>query len=155
MFLQRLALCLSPLSLIACLGTAPSSDGGHASEEMEAERAATPENAIVVDAEALAESDDWLLYALASHIPTISVNYNPMNSSERCPRISLRGPLVGTSLSNPLVYVNGTRTANTCVLVNIRSTETAWVEVYPTGSTRRPGYTTHPHGLILVFTRRI
>lgn len=146
---------LAPLLFVACLGNPPPPGGGMGAEAARAERAATPEDAIVIDRDALARSDDLLLYVLVGQVPSVSVNYDPESSSERCPRLSLRGPLVGTGLSNPVVYVNGTRTSDTCVLVNIRSTEISWVELYPTGTTRRPGYVTHPHGLILVFTRRI
>lgn len=125
-------------------------------EAARAERAEAPEDAIIVEREELARSDDLLLYVLANHVPSITADYEPSTGSgDRCPRVSLRGPLVGTSLSNPVVYVDGTRTSDTCVLVNIRSTEVDWVELYPTGTTRRSGYVTHPHGLILVFTRRI
>lgn len=124
-------------------------------EAARAERAEAPEDAIIVEREELARSDDLLLYVLVNHVPSITADYEPSRSSDRCPRVSLRGPLMGTSLANPVVYVNGTRTSDTCVLVNMRSTEVDWVELYPTGTTRRPGYVTHPHGLILVFTRRI
>lgn len=137
----------------ACLGSSPPDT--HAVDETREESEGTPDNAIVLDWEALRGTDDWLLYALASHVPSIRVNFNPERADDRCPRVSLRGPLVGTALSNPLVYVNGTRTSDTCILVSIRSTEVERVEVYPAGFTGRSGYTTHPHGLILVFTRRI
>lgn len=141
------------LLLTACLGTFHS-EGDQAAERSQEDREDMPDNAVLVERDALEDSDDWLLYVLASHVPSISSRYNPENPAERCPRVSLRGPIVGTSISNPVVYVDGTRTSNTCVLVNIRSAEVDWVEIYPTGATRRPGYVTHPHGLILVFMRR-
>lgn len=70
-----------------------------------------------------------------------------------CPRIALRGPLVGGSLSNPAVYVDGTRTTNTCVLSSLNTDDVDRVEVYASGHTDRPGYGNHPQGLILVFMR--
>ena len=55
---------------------------------------------------------------------------------------------------NPHVYVDGTRATDTCVLTSLRSHDVERVEVYPQGVTRRPGYGTHAHGLILVFMKQ-
>ena len=41
---------------------------------------------------------------------------------------------------NPHVYVDGTRTTDTCVLDSLRTTDVERVEVYPQGFTTRPGY---------------
>lgn len=153
--LRLVPAALLPFLLAACLGNPPPPDGGMGGEAARAERAEAPEDAIIVDRDALARSDDQLLYVLLGRVPSVTADYEPGGLGDRCPRVSLRGPLVGTSLSNPVVYVNGTRTSDTCVLVNMRSTEIDWVELYPRGTTRRPGYVTHPHGLILIFTRRI
>jgi hypothetical protein len=54
---------------------------------------------------------------------------------------------------NPQVYVDGTRATDTCILQSLRSDDVDSVEVYPMGVTKRPGYATHAHGLILVFLR--
>jgi len=56
--------------------------------------------------------------------------------------------------SNPDVYVDGTRTVDTCPLVTIQAMDTRRVEVYPLGVTSRPGYTSSGHGLILIFLQR-
>ncbi len=73
--------------------------------------------------------------------------------SGECPRISLRNFVTFQSVVNPHVYVDGTRTADTCVLESLRTQDVESVEVYPMGVTRRPGYAPHAHGLILVFMR--
>jgi hypothetical protein len=56
-------------------------------------------------------------------------------------------------ITDPLVYLDGTRTRDTCILEQLRATDVERVEIYPMGVTTRPGYSTHPHGLILVFMR--
>lgn len=154
--MPRRALHLPLLFLLsaACFATSPAGDD--AVEATEEEIADTPDNAIVLDYERLHRTDDWLLQAMESYIPQVRVNYNPgTTAGDRCPLVSLRGPLTGTALSNPLVYLNGTRMTNTCILTRIRTGELERVEIYPSGFTARSGYVTHPHGLILVFSRRI
>jgi hypothetical protein len=56
-------------------------------------------------------------------------------------------------LTNPHVYVDGTRTTDTCILETLRAEDVERIEVYPQGFTTRPGYGTHANGLILVFMR--
>lgn len=90
-----------------------------------------------------------VLDALARGIPGVrSVR------STACPQIVLRGRSSLTSPTNPLVYVDGTRTADTCILSSIRAADVRRVEVYPMGVSQRPGYSTHHGGLLLIFTRR-
>lgn len=72
-----------------------------------------------------------------------------------CPRVALRGPVTGLRFANPDVYVDGTRAGDTCILSVLSPVDVERVEIYPTGVTQRPGYATSPHGLILVFMRRL
>jgi hypothetical protein len=90
-----------------------------------------------------------LLGTLVGKIP----NFRLLRSSGECPIIRLRGTASIQGASNPHVYVDGTRTAGTCVLRSLRSRDVSRVEVYSLGFTMRPGYGTHAHGLILVFMR--
>lgn len=146
---------LVPLVLLlssACIGSLISGD--HAMEKTREEVDDPPDNAIVLDFDRLQSSDESLLQAMESYVPSVQVNHSN-TLTELCPRVSLRGPLTGSHYSNPLVYVNGTRMTNTCVLRNLRTVDLEQVELYPTGFTSRSGYVTHPHGLILVFSRRI
>lgn len=150
---RRSAAFLPLISLAAAACILPN-PGDHAMEATREEIGDTPDNAIVLDFEELQRSDESLLQAMESYVPSVQVNHSN-TLTELCPRVSLRGPLTGSHYSNPLVYLNGTRMTNTCVLRNLRTVDLEQVELYPTGFTQRSGYVTHPHGLILVFSRRI
>ncbi len=72
----------------------------------------------------------------------------------RCPMLQLRGMDSLEGNNNPDVYVDGTRTTDTCPLVTIQAVSTERIEVYPMGMTSRPGYPSSGHGLILIFLAR-
>ncbi|HXG96757.1 MAG TPA: TonB-dependent receptor plug domain-containing protein [Gemmatimonadales bacterium] len=72
----------------------------------------------------------------------------------RCPMIQLRGMDSLEGNNDPDVYVDGTRTTDTCPLVAIQAVSTERIEVYPMGMTSRPGYPSSGHGLILIFLAR-
>jgi hypothetical protein len=72
-------------------------------------------------------------------------------SAGPCPEITMRGVKSMLGENNPAVYVDGTRTTNTCVLEHLDPAEVLRVEVYPMGVAPRPPYRGHPNGLILVF----
>jgi hypothetical protein len=78
----------------------------------------------------------------------------PGAEPNRCPIIELRGKGSITGSSNPAVYVDGTRTLDTCPLTTIQAMQATRIEVYPLGVTSRGGYVTSPHGLILIFLQR-
>ena len=71
-----------------------------------------------------------------------------------CPVVELRGKDSVTGNSDPDIYVDGTRTVDTCPLSTLPAMQTARIEVYPMGVTSRAGYTSRGHGLILIFLRR-
>ena len=72
----------------------------------------------------------------------------------RCPMLELRGRDSMEGSNDPDVYVDGTRTTDTCPLVTIQAVSTERIEVYPLGMTSRPGYPSGGHGLILIFLAR-
>jgi hypothetical protein len=72
----------------------------------------------------------------------------------RCPMLELRGKDSMEGSNDPDVYVDGTRTTDTCPLITIQAVQTERVEVYPLGMTSRPGYPSSGHGLILIFLAR-
>ncbi len=72
----------------------------------------------------------------------------------RCPMLQLRGMDSVEGKNDPDVYVDGTRTTDTCPLVTIQAVSTERIEVYPMGMTSRPGYPSSGHGLILIFLAR-
>ncbi|MEJ2184859.1 MAG: TonB-dependent receptor plug domain-containing protein [Gemmatimonadota bacterium] len=71
-----------------------------------------------------------------------------------CPLIDLRGRDRIFGASNPDIYVDGTRTLDTCPLVTMQAISARRIEVYPLGVTPRAGYPSQGHGLILVFLQR-
>ena len=72
----------------------------------------------------------------------------------RCPMLEMRGKDSMEGNNEPDVYVDGTRTTDTCPLVTIQAISTERIEVYPLGMTSRPGYPSSGHGLILIFLAR-
>ncbi len=106
--------------------------------------------AFVLTGEALEDGPGSLLATLTGKVP----NFRLQRNSGRCPIITLRNAVSFQGTVNPHVYVDGTRATDTCVLTSLRSHDVERVEVYPQGVTRRPGYGTHAHGLILVFMKQ-
>ncbi|HSJ06490.1 MAG TPA: hypothetical protein VK936_07305 [Longimicrobiales bacterium] len=106
-------------------------------------------NAFILAGADLVESRGSLLSTMQGRIPNLRLR----RQSGECPEISLRSHSSALSPVNPHVYVDGTRTADTCILESLRGEDVERVEVYPQGVTNRPGYATHAHGLILVFMR--
>ena len=140
---SRFALGLVTLTLAACAtprpeGPAPSGDG-----------VTMRDGATIISGVALQDGRGPLLSALEGKVPNLRIQ----RSANECPTISLRSHVTFQSLVNPHVYVDGTRATDTCVLEMLRSEDVESVEVYPMGFTKRPGYGTHAHGLILVFMR--
>lgn len=97
----------------------------------------------------LYEHGGTLLRYLYARIPGMQVDY----SSPVCPLVRIRGRKSITGSNDPIVYVDGARTANSCVLDDLHTRDLSRVEVYPMGVSNRPGYEAHPNGLILVFLR--
>ncbi|MGD2216930.1 MAG: hypothetical protein PVJ64_09240 [Gemmatimonadales bacterium] len=107
------------------------------------------EGAVVISGVTLDEEPGSLLNAMEGKVP----NFRVQRLAGSCPQISLRTHVSFGSLTNPQIYVDGTRIADTCVLDSLRAQNVELVEVYPMGVTTRPGYQTHSYGLILVFMR--
>jgi hypothetical protein len=105
--------------------------------------------AIVLTGSALRDGPGTLLATMAGKIPNFRIKRN----NDRCPDITLRGQASFQQISNPKVFVDGTRATDTCILESLAAVNVERVEVYPQGYTTRPGYGTHGPGLILVFMR--
>lgn len=97
----------------------------------------------------LHEHGGTLLAFLYTRVSGMVVDF----AQQPCPRVQLRGrkSLIGST--DPVVYVDGARTANSCVLEMLSTRDLDRVEIYPMGVSNRPGYEAHPNGLILVFVR--
>lgn len=104
--------------------------------------------AVVLTGPALEDGAGSVLGAMAGKVPNLRIQ-----RTDRCPEITLRSYVSYVGLANPHVYVDGTRATDTCVLESLRTTDVQRVEVYPQGYTRRPGYSAHAPGLILIFMR--
>lgn len=138
------------LLLAGCLASAP----GGEQEPSQSSADEPPDAAIVVGPSALSRAPGSLLAAMLRELTVMEVS-RQSSTTAGCPKISFRGPLTVGSVSNPLVYVDGNRAGNTCVLTGLNSGQVDRVEVYPTGHTGRSGYANHPQGLILVFMRGV
>ena len=115
--------------------------------------ATTTAGAVILTSESLAADVTLsVLDAIRRVLPQLRVSDGP--APNRCPLIELRGKDSVTGNSNPDVYIDGTRTVDTCPLVSIQASSARRVEVYPHGVTPRAGYHSSGHGLILVFLQR-
>lgn len=104
---------------------------------------------VVLSGPDLYEHGGTLLAFLYARIAGMSVDY----SSQPCPNVQIRSRKSLLGSNSPIVYVDGARAANSCVLEMLHTRDLSSVEVYPMGVSNRPGYEAHPNGLILVFVR--
>ena len=113
----------------------------------------TTAGAVIISGDALsADPGRTVLDAVRKAMPQLHVS--SWSQYSRCPNVELRGKDSVEGSSNPDVYVDGTRTVDTCPLVTLRAAEAGRVEVYPLGVTSRAGYPSSGHGLILIFLQR-
>jgi len=113
----------------------------------------TTAGTVILTGEDLSANPGWtVLDAIRRAMPQVKVStglgLNP------CPLVELRGRDSVTGSSDPDVYVDGTRTVDTCPLVTLQAADTRRIEVCPQGVTSRPGYPSSGHGLILIFVER-
>jgi len=112
----------------------------------------TTAGSVIITGDALlADPGRTVLDAIRQAMPQLKVSGWTAN---RCPIVELRGKDSVTGSSDPDVYVDGTRTVDTCPLVSLPAMQTHRIEVYPLGITPRPGYPSRGHGLILIFLQR-
>jgi hypothetical protein len=132
--------CLS-LGLLAACSTVPGGGSQQLRERGEG---------VVVRGEQLRRLGSGpLLESLKGRVTNLQVD----RRSGSCPRITLRGDKRLLGVSNPGIYVDGTRSVDTCILDVVRVNDVERVEIYAAGSaSSRPGYRPSPFGLILVFT---
>ena len=92
-----------------------------------------------------------VLEAIRRAMPQLHVSGYTDN---HCPIVQLRGNDSVVGSSDPDIYVDGTRTVDTCPLVTLQASAAGRIEIYPSGATSRPGYPSSGHGLILIFLQR-
>jgi hypothetical protein len=113
----------------------------------------TSAGAVIISGQALsADPGRTVLDAVRKAMPQLHIS--GWSQYSRCPILELRGKDSVAGSSNPDVYVDGTRTVDTCPLVTIQAMDTHRIEVYPLGVTPRAGYPSSGHGLILIFVER-
>jgi hypothetical protein len=136
-------LTLSVLALGACasgsLGDPGENDSGARQEK----------GAFVLTGLALTDGPGSVLATMMGKVP----NFRVQRLSAACPIVTLRSAVSFQGVVAPQVYVDGTRATDTCVLESLRAIDVARIEVYPQGFTTRPGYSSHAHGLILIFMK--
>lgn len=88
-----------------------------------------------------------LLDLMKARVPSITIV-----DGTPCPDVYLRGRSTITTSSNPVIYVDGQRANNTCVLDMMNVHDLQRVEIYPNGQPRG-GYQNSPYGVILIFVR--
>jgi len=136
------AMVLAAVSMTGCLtpgGVRSEGEGGYRGHKPSA----------VLDRDDLSDESGMLLDAMVRRIPFMRINVELT-----CPAIALRGVNTVPGLTEPEIYVDGLRGADTCILNNLAVSDVRRVEVYSQGVTSRPGYVTSPRGLILIFTRQ-
>jgi hypothetical protein len=115
--------------------------------------ATTTAGGVILTGEALStDPGRTVLDAIRRVMPQLRVS--GWSAVNRCPMVELRGKDSVEGSSSPDVYVDGTRTIDTCPLVTLPAMEARRIEVYPLGVTSRPGYPSSGHGLILIFLQR-
>ncbi len=140
---HQLALLLFVAFLASC---AAHQGGGETSEE---EGVIMRDGATIITGVDLQDGRGTVLDAIQGKVPGMRIQHR----TGQCPQISLRSHVTFQTVVNPHVYVDGTRATDTCILESLRAENVESVEIYPMGVTKRPGYGTHAHGLILVFMR--
>lgn len=111
---------------------------------------ASDAGATVLTGEEFAGATGSVLRAMQGKVPNMKVD----QAVDRCPGITFRASKDHDGTNYPEVYLDGTRTSDTCILESLRASDVERVEVYRRGVTTRPGYTTSSQGLILIFSRR-
>ncbi|HEY3220546.1 MAG TPA: TonB-dependent receptor plug domain-containing protein [Gemmatimonadales bacterium] len=113
----------------------------------------TTTGSLIISGRALsADPGRTVLDAIRHSMPQLHIS--GWTQYTRCPMLQLRGMDSVEGKNDPDVYVDGTRTTDTCPLVTIQAVSTERIEVYPMGMTSRPGYPSSGHGLILIFLAR-
>jgi len=140
---------LTAIGTVSAIGFFGLGCAGAPATEQVAEREGAARNtgsAIVLAGDEFRGRGQTLLRLMDERVSGMSVNYGGP-----CPSIQIRGKKSLFGSNHPLIYVDGARALNTCVLDDMSPDPVERVEVYPTGVSHRQGYDTSRNGLILVF----
>ena len=129
----------------------PLGQGFSGSVELEgATRERNPSGAIVFTEAQLDEANVSLLELMRRRMAGLQVQPTGL-----CPEVVLRGRSTVQTSSSPAIYVQGMQASNTCILAEMSTSDMSRVEIYPNGVPARPGYKTHPYGVILIFVQGV
>src|SRR6266700_972303 len=97
----------------------------------------TTAGSVILTGEDLSANPGWtVLDAIRRAMPQVKISTG--RGLNPCPLIELRGRDSVTGSSDPDVYVDGTRTVDTCPLVTLQAIEASRIEIYPVGVTGEP-----------------
>ena len=102
----------------------------------------------MIEGESLAAGRGGIIPVLQDHVRGMQVQ-----RTSGCPRVVMRGGLGRSEVAEALVYLDGQRMSDTCILDALALESLQRIEAYPSGVTQRPGYVTNTGGLILIFSR--
>lgn len=140
---------LSVILFVGC-GTIPGVGGEpDPAPAVESEAPDSGSGVTVISGRQLLDGRGSVLDAIRGKTPSLRVR----RGVGPCPRITLRNDASFMTQTAPSVYVDGTRSTDTCILESLRASDVDFVEIYPMGVTTRPGYGMDAHGLILLFMR--
>lgn len=105
-------------------------------------------NAIVIEDESFEPARGNVLSILQLHVRGMTVS-----RADACPRILVRAGATRSQAAQAIVYVDGQRMSDTCILDGLDVDGVSRAEVYPSGVTQRPGYHSNTGGLILLFMK--
>jgi hypothetical protein len=105
-------------------------------------------SAIVLTGGQLVDSGPTVIDALSSAVANLTVQ----RRDGRCPEITIRGAKTIYGQRGPVVYLDGTRLGDTCVLSQLSTRDIERIEVYASGASPDPRYGAGTSGLILVFS---
>lgn len=146
---DRIPMIITTLAAITIAGCATGRAPANYEANLDPEDRASGSRATVLTGEQLRDEHGSLLDTMSRRISNLQVD-----NRFACPAISLRGHQnTVPGISDPLVYIDGGRALDTCILGSLNAAEVERVEIYPMGFTTRPGYAVNAHGLILVFMR--
>jgi len=103
----------------------------------------------ILTAEQLRYESGSILDVMTRHIVSMNVD-----KSYNCPSLGLRGINTSPGIIEPVIYVDGIKSVDTCILEMLTVHDVSRIEVYPSGISPHPGLFGNSRGLILVFTRR-
>lgn len=141
----RLLALASTLALSGCLGSPPA-----VHREGEPSPQGNPSRArpTVIRPDQASAAASTVLSLIQTRMPNVQVR-----RSTACPDVEFRGRMSLNRATPPVIYVQGQRSANTCILEMLNLTDVERIEVYPQGQGYRSGYIGNAGGLILIFLK--